>query len=94
MDTIVRMFPEIRLATLEVRIHLSGSARTVAEVRAGNRIEAWKSEGGGDFDVRPGEEDSSPGRIQQPAGRIFLQGTVVREKKRYSYLRTVNQIRD
>lgn len=84
MDTIIRMLPEIRLATLEVRVHLSGSARTGAEVRAGNRTEAWKSEGGGDFDVRSGEEDSPPRGIQQPAGWIFLQSTVVREKKRYA----------
>lgn len=84
MDTIIRMLPEIRMATLEVRIHLSGSARAGAEIRAGDRTKAWKSKGGGDLDVRSGEEDSPPGGIQQPAGRIFLQGTLVREKKRYA----------
>lgn len=61
MDTVIRMFPEIRMATLKMRIHLSGSATTDANVRAGIRIKAWKSKGGSDFDVRSSEEDSSPG---------------------------------
>jgi len=60
MDTINRMFAEIYLATLKIRIHLFGCARSGAYIWAGIRIKAWKSKSGGNFNVQSGEEDSSP----------------------------------
>lgn len=56
MDTIIGMFPKIRMATFEMQIHSSDCARTGANVWTGDRFEAWKSKGGGDFNVRSGEE--------------------------------------
>jgi len=59
MDTINRMFAEIYLATLEIRVHLFGCARSDAHIWADIGIKAWKSKSSGNFNVRSSEEGSS-----------------------------------
>lgn len=56
MDTVIWMSPAVRMATLEIRIHLFDSTRAGAHVWADIRIKTWKPKGGGDFNVRPSEE--------------------------------------
>ena len=51
MDTIIRMFSEVRMATLETWIHSSSYARPGAYVWIYNRIKAWSSKDSGDFNI-------------------------------------------